>query len=140
MNDADLTEYIAYVLATAALGAWRPAGPVYAASETGIFYGAIGASPDRAIGVTVYATDDDLVTGKASRWVQLHFRGSPNAPRSADDMAGAAFDALHGRHHAGAVSRFIRTSSAPLGADANGRQERSDNYQIILTPTPLEAS
>jgi len=140
VDDADLTEHICQVLAQLGLGVWRPDGPAYTAAETGIYYGDLATSPDRGIGVSVYATDDDPVTATAMRWVQFRIRGAQGVMRDADQMAGALFDALQDRRHAAPVSRFLRTSSARLGADENGRQERSDNYQIILSPKPLEAS
>lgn len=132
LDDVALTNAVCALLDSLGLGEWRPAGPVYTAAETGIFYGAIGATPDRAIGVSVYATDDDVVTGEATRWAQLRYRGPRNAPNGADTIAGAVFTAVHGTYHAGGIARLVRTSSAPLGADGNGRQERADNYQIIL--------
>ena len=138
MDDATLTEHVCQVLADAGLG-WVYSQGAYAAGQVGIFYGQAGPSPDRAVGVSVYATDDPL-GGPARRWVQVYVRGAKNVRRDADVMAGQVFGVLHRWHHAGPVSRYIRVSSAPLGADDSGRQERADNYQIILSPTPLEAS
>lgn len=138
MDDAALTEHVCQVLADAGLG-WVYSQGAYTADQVGIFYGQAGPSPDRAVGVSVYATDDPR-GGPARRWVQVYVRGAPHVRRGADAMAGDVFAVLHDRHHTGLVSRYIRVSSAPLGADDNGRQERADNYQIILSPTPLEAS
>lgn len=136
IDDAALTEHVCQALADAGLGwKYQPTTP-YGSGDVGIFYGDIADSPDQAVGVRVYSTVDDIRTGLAIRFVQLHFRGAKGVRRGADAMAGKAFGALHGRHHAGVVSRYVRTSSAQLGADANGRQERADNYQIILTPAP----
>lgn len=135
IDDATLTEHVCQALAGAGPG-WKYQTTGYGANDVGIFYGDLGASPDAAVGVEVYATDDDPVTGTAARYVQLHFRGRRGVRRDADAMAGQAFAALHGLHHTGPVSRYVRTSSTQLGVDANGRQERADNYQIILTPAP----
>lgn len=136
MDDRALTLVIAGWLHTADVGVWRPDGPPYTASEVGIFYGPIGATPDRALGVTVYGTDDDVALGTAIRWVQVRARGARGRPDGADVLAGDVFHVLHGVHARDGISRARRISSAQLGPDDNGRQERTDNYEITLTPAP----
>jgi len=136
MDDAALTVTLCTWLATADVGVWRPAGPSYTTAEVGVFYGALGATPDRAVGVSVYGTDDDVALGTATRWVQVRYRGAPGTPDGADTLATAGFRALHGVHHRDGVARARRVSSAHLGADDNGRQERTDNYEITLSPAP----
>jgi hypothetical protein len=111
---------------------WRPAGPAYTTTETGIFYGPIGAAPDKAIGVTCYTQTDDIVTDRKDRYVQIRCRGAKNLPNGADLIADAVFAALHGVYHTSGFARITRTSTAPLGADTNARQERTDNYRIII--------
>ena len=120
------------ILHDALVGKWQPAGPAYTAAEVGIFYGPVGATPNRAIGVTIYTQTDDVETGRADRYAQLRFRGNPGAPNGADILADEAFVALQGVYHTSGIARITRTSTAPLGADGNGRQERTDNYQLIL--------
>jgi len=139
MDDATLTRLIASWLAAAGVGAWRPGGPSYTTSEVGIYYGPIAAAPDRGVGVAVYSADDPVSTGITVRYVQVRYRGAPGVPAGADVLASAGFAALHGVHHRDGVARARRISSARLGADDNGRQERTDNFEIILN-TPLEAS
>ncbi|KMM44860.1 hypothetical protein CWIS_13580 [Cellulomonas sp. A375-1] len=139
MDDATLTRLIAAWLAAAGVGAWRPTGPTYTTGEVGIFYGPIAEIPDRAIGVTVYSSTDPVSTGTTVRYVQVRYRGAPGAPAGADTLASAGFAALHGVHRRGGVARARRISSARLGADDTGRQERTDNYEFILNPPPLEA-
>lgn len=133
MNTSALITTIAELLATAGVGAWRPAGPAYTATETAITYRALPAAPDRAIAVAAYDNVDDPVTGTAVRFVQLRVRGRAERIADADDLADFAFGVLHDRHQpAPGIARILRTSTVPLGADGNARQERSDNYQIIL--------
>lgn len=133
MNSEQLVNAIATVLAGAHDDwAWQPNGPAYTASQVGIFYGAIGPAPDRAIGITPYMGLDDHVTTLAIRRVQLKFRGAPRNPSSADALADAAFETLQGLARVAGLNLVTRESFAPLGADSNDRQERTDNYQIIL--------
>lgn len=139
MDDATLTRLVATWLATAGVGVWRPAGPTYTAGEVGMFYGPIADSPDRAVGVAVYSSADPVSTGITVRFVQVRYRGAPGVPSGADVLASAGFAAIHGVHHRDGVARARRISSARLGADDNGRQERTDNYEFILNTPPLEA-
>lgn len=132
MDDDVLTRVICERLAGAGVGVWRPAGPAYTAAETGIFYGALGATPDRALAVAVYLPVDDVETGIALRYLQVRSRGPRNLPDGADVLAGAVFRALHGTYPRGGIARITRTSAARLGADGNSRQERTDNYLVIL--------
>jgi len=132
MDTTEVTYAVAQILAEADVGQWRPTGPGYAPAEVGIYYGPIHASPDRAIGVTVYTQTDDVVTGLQDRYVQVRCRGAKGQPNGADLIADAAFEALHGVYHHLGFARVTRTSTAPLGADENGRQERTDNYRVII--------
>ncbi len=136
MDDRALTVTVCEWLAAANVGVWRPDGPTYTGSETGIFYGPLEPAPDRAIGVTVYGTDDDVAVGTSTRWVQVRVRGARGRPEGADELAGVIFTALHRVHARAGVSRARRISSAHLGPDDNGRQERTDNYEITLSPAP----
>lgn len=131
MSDAALTKVLARHLHAAGIGEYRDDGTPFTDGTVGIFYGALGDTPDRAIGIRVYATGDDTV-GTATRRAQVRYRGSPRAPDGADDLAGLVFNALHGSTQVVGVSYVARVSSAPLGADQNGRQERTDNYTITL--------
>ena len=131
MDTTTLVTTVNELLAAASVGTWRPGGG-YTAGEIGLFYGPIGATPDRAIGVTCYTQTDDIETGRTDRYVQVRFRGHRGAPNGADQLADAAFIALHGVYRTSGIARITRTSTAPLGADTNGRQERTDNYQLII--------
>jgi hypothetical protein len=101
-------------------------------SEVGVFYGRLKPSPDRAVGVRIYGTTDVAHEFVGWRRAQLRFRGDPDRPDGADELAVAAFARLQGLSRLGGISGVHRESMAPLGADQNGREERSDNYIIIL--------
>lgn len=132
MDDITLTKAICQILATANAWAWQPTGPAYTSGQVGIFYGAIGAAPDRAVGVTLYGDTDELETGLAVRRVQIRHRGAKGAPDGADTLAAATFSALQGLSRTAGISLANRVLVARLGADGNARQERADSYQIIL--------
>lgn len=132
MDDATLTTTICELLgALEGDWAWKEDSP-YTSSEIGVFYGQIGDTPDRAVGVRVYATTDIPLEHLSWRRVQLRHRGARDRPDGADELASATFAALQGLSRVGGISGANRMSMAPLGADQNGREERTDNYIIIL--------
>lgn len=132
MDDVTLTQTVCALLADANGWAWRPSGPAYTQAEIGLFYGALGSTPDRAVGVTLYGDADDLETGLAVRRVQIRHRGPVGASQGADELAAATFSALQGLARTAGISLVNRVLVARLGADANARQERADSYQIIV--------
>lgn len=132
MDDVAVTKALCQVLAARTGWAWRPDGPAYTSAEVGVVYGALPASPDRAVAVTVYWADDELQTGLAVRRAQLRFRGGRGRPDGADELAGVAFTTLHGLARVAGLSLVTRVLVAHLGADDNARQERADSYQIVL--------
>ncbi len=128
MDDDELTKLICRILAM--LPGW--AGPdrsAHAGATVAVFYGAIGAEPDQAVGVRVYGMVED---DREIRRVQLRFRGPKNAPDGADRLADIVRPILTGISREYGISGIRRLSLAPLGADNNGREERADNYYIIL--------
>ncbi|WP_419704988.1 phage tail terminator protein [Promicromonospora sp. NFX87] len=133
MRDSDLVKQVATILAAGTGWAWRPTGPAYTATETGVYYGQVSTAPDaphRACGITPYGPTDDLSDVPGLRRVQLWLRGDKGDPDSADDLADAAFDILHGLMRVGGIHLMKRVSSAQLGIDGNGRRLRADNYEI----------
>ncbi|MGX5772697.1 minor capsid protein [Microbacterium trichothecenolyticum] len=132
MDDAQLTRVICEILGGVPGWEWTddPDAADYAASVLGIRYGALQEGPDRSIAVRVYApiSDDDIL----ARRVQLRIRGRKRDIADADRIAGVAFTVLHRLSRVGGISDIRRISGGPLGADSKGREERSDNYQIIL--------
>lgn len=135
MNPADdeaLTDFICEYLARIPGWEYRPSGPRYTKSEVGIYYGAIDAEPDRAVGVRVYGVDDNDLQHTHERRAQIRFRGARGSGAGADRLARIAYDVLNGLSRVGGISGIRRFSMVPHGADDNGREERTDNYRIIL--------
>lgn len=131
---------LAQYLAAGQVGAWRPTG-TYSADEQAIVLKQLPAGPDTAVALSVYSVLDDIRLPDVQVRVQLRFRAA--GPRTAvDDFADDVFDLLHGRHMIPAGDLLIqqarRISSIPLGADENGRQERADNYELILMRPNLQ--
>lgn len=131
MDDTTLTRRICRILAR--LPGWDgPELAKHADADVAIFYGAIGDKPDRAVGVRVYA---DVVRGddaRAARRIQLRFRGARGAPDDADQMASIAHAVLDGTARTDGVNAARRDSFTQLAADQNRREQRSDNYLIII--------
>jgi hypothetical protein len=132
VDDVTLTKTICALLGRIDGWVWRETGPAYSASKVGVFYGAIGETPDRAVGVRLYGGTDDPIEFVSSRRVQLRVRGAVGDVASADLLASQAFSALHGLSRVDGISGISRQSLTPLGADSNRRQERTENYLIIF--------
>ena len=129
---------VAWFLASEGVGIWNddPRIP-YTRDDVALTLKKLPPQPDNAIAVEVYDQEDDIVLPGSTIYVQLMFRAAAGGQRGdVDNIADAAFDALHGRHRFNAgsvrVARAYRISSAPLGADDNGREERSDNYALTV--------
>ena len=130
MTDRDLTIALCELLAEELGWSWSLTEP-YPAGAVGLFYGSIGDTPDRAVGVRVYGGSDPRVRAP-TRSVQLLLRGRPGEPDGADALADAAFSVLHKTLRCRGILAGQRSYFGPLGADANGREERADNYEIHL--------
>ena len=130
MTDRDLTIALCELLAEELGWSWSLTEP-YPAGAVGLFYGSIGETPDRAVGVRVYGGSAPRVRAP-TRSVQLLLRGRPGEPDGADALADAAFGVLHKTLRCRGILAGQRSYFGPLGADANGREERADNYEIYL--------
>ncbi len=131
MNDTELTIAVCELLGAVPGWTWSTTDP-YPADGVGIFYGPIPDSPDQAIGVRVYGGTDDSVVYSPRRRVQLRIRGRRGHVADTDTLAGLAFLILQGRSRTRGISHIARTTFGPLGADQNGREERTENYLITL--------
>lgn len=132
MDDADLTTKLCEIIGALDGFAWLtdPEGPAYPADAIGVFYGAIGDTPDAAVGVRVYNTIDDRHLHL--RRVQVRVRGGQHDSAGADRIAGLIFARFDSLSREGGISGIRRESIGRLGADQNGRDERTENYLIIL--------
>lgn len=126
---------LAEILAARGVGQWNPDPAVkYPTNVVGIFYGPIGTTPDRAIGITRYGgtgplTNDDH---RGRRLVQIRVRGKPGDTKSADDLADAVDAVLARMPPTQGLSSEWASGPLPLGADGNRRTELTLNY--LVTP------
>ena len=135
MTDEELTEVICTALAT--VDEWEY--PATKTSTVGIFYGPIANTPEQAVGVRVYGLADSRDSGVRGRRVQVRYRGPRGAPQGADRLAALGTPTLENLSRVGGISGVTHLSMAPMGADDNGRDERTDNYIITLDNHNLEA-
>jgi hypothetical protein len=134
LDDATLTKLICSTLGAIPGWDWGGEDPEheYAPDNVAVFYGALGATPDQAVGVRVYGATDNRIEHLSWRRVQVRHRGAAGRPDGADVLAGQSFETLQGLSHLGGISDISRQSMAPAGADTNRREERTENYLIIL--------
>ena len=132
MDDATLTKTICALLGELPGWAWRLTGPAYAGDDIAVFYGTIPPDPDRAVGVRVYGQVGSPSDFLIQRRVQLRSRGARGFADDADAVAGIAFARIGDLVREAGILTVHRESFTPLGADANGREQRSDNYIVIL--------
>lgn len=128
MDDETLTVAVCAHLGGIDGWAWSDS-TAYPSDQVGVYYGSIPDAPDLAVGVRLYgATDDDLST----RRVQLRLRGARQDRAGADRLGAAALERMHSTPHPPGIAYIRRQSMAPYGADTNQREERTENYLIIL--------
>lgn len=135
MRDDEIVTALIETLAARTGWFWDPSGP-YPPSGPALFYGAIGTEPDEAVGVTIYAADDGVISdgagyGYAVRSVQIRFRGAPYDPAGADRLASTAFGAVQQLSRVAGLNHVERFQVARLGVDSNARTERADSYFVI---------
>lgn len=110
---------------------------VFTQTDTAVVLKTLPPSPDRVIALNTYSPVDDLVLPHGSIMVQFRFRGRRGDVNDVDDLGDAVFDLLHGARYLDlipgqpAISRAARKSSLQIGADGNGRMERTDNYELF---------
>lgn len=136
VTDKEMLVVLLARLAAQGVGVWRPTGPVYAQSETGLYYGSIGSQTVRGVALARYGRADfvpgDFYAVKTRR-VQVRLRGLPNNPGDADDLAEAVDDVLQGMSRHAGINYVVRLNGPnPLGTDGNGRSEHSLNYSVTL--------
>lgn len=127
MDDETLTDRVCDFLALVPTFDYRTDPPPGGVT---VCYGAIDAEPDRAVGVRIYGATDQMHLHW--RRAQVRIRGNRRDKQDADKIAAVVFAALHGLSRWGGISGIRRESMSPLGADENGREERTDNYIITL--------
>lgn len=133
MDDETLTKRVLALLGILPGWLWDETADAYPKNVTGLYYGRIPDGdhvPDKAIAAKVYGApaDGDLKI----RRMQLRLRGARLQLNGADRLADLVFVVLDGLSRVGGINDIRRISMTSLGVDTNGRDERTENYQIRL--------
>lgn len=128
----DLVDGLARLLDTEHVATYRPTG-IYTSTETAITDTAMPDRPDRAVVLTAYDTADDPRLTDCTVFVQVRTRAGTD-PRDVAALDEDVFRVLHGlrdrRYGTARLALMKRENSAPMGADATGRYERTSNYTV----------
>ncbi len=131
-DDGELTLLLCRSLAEATGWQWHESGPNYGAAGVTLVAGDLDDTSDQMVGVTVYGGTDLDSQFLHWRMAQFRFRGARGDLVGAASLASRAFAARHTLSRLGGISSVSRRSFARLGADDNGREERTDNYTVTL--------
>lgn len=131
---ADLLGGLAQLLDDHDVGTWKASGKYAPADRRPIVISAVPSGPDEVIVLTSYDVDNDATQNDDVIGVQVRTRGTRD-PRVVDLLDDDVFDVLQGLDVTDLstgvrVALVERRSSAPIGADENGRHERSSNYYV----------
>lgn len=137
--ESDLLAGVAQLLDTDNVAVWNPTG-AYADNEIGIVIGPPSQSPPSLVALATYNNSDDPAASDSTVFLQVRTRAPDDDPRKANALAGGVFNSLQGLRATVNGIRIVygkRNSSYPLGIDGNGRQERTDNYELMVhRPSP----
>lgn len=131
----DILAGLGAMLGSAGVATYRADGTPYLATETAVTFKDLPSSPDRVVCLSPFgASMDQPVITYGQQRIQLMMRGTTN-PTDVDDLADAAFAALHGAANLtfGSVHvvQILRENTIPLGMDEQSRRWlRSDNYVL----------
>jgi hypothetical protein len=130
VNDREIKTRLCEILGTIDGFEWDETKDAYAPDSVGVWFGGIGDSPDRGVGVRLYGGRDvaDLTERRAQVWV----RGDRGERGSADDIADAVFARFTKLSREGGILSIRRESMSDQGSDNNDREQRAENYLITL--------
>lgn len=135
----DFLAGVAQLLDADNVAVWKPSG-AYAANEIGIIIGPPSQSPPSQVALAVYNSVDDPALPDSTVMLQVRVRAPDDDPRKAEDLSDGVFNSLQGLRATVNGIRLVygkRSSTFPLGIDGNGRQERTDNYDLMVhRPSP----
>ena len=136
---SDLLAGVAQLLDADGVATWNPSG-AYNNSEIGIVIGAPSQDPPSLVALATYNNTDDPAASDSTVFLQVRTRAPDDDPRKANALSGGVFNSLQGLRKTVNGIRIVygkRNSSYPLGIDDNGRQERTDNYELMVhRPSP----
>lgn len=121
---------------TAGLGYWNPNSAYPPAPERTPIYGKRfpPKAPDTAIAINCYSIEMNPDPGQPVERIRVQVRS--RAKGNADDVGDPILTLLHGKHHeqwgALIVQRCRHLSTAQLGVDSQGLDERTDNYELEI--------
>lgn len=133
MDDATLTKAICAALGTVPGWNWtEDPDTEYPTDEVGIYYGAIAETPDRAIGIRLYSVPSDDENTARTRRIQARIRGARRDRDDADQIASVLRTVLPRMRPPAGVALISYYSTGDLGPDNNQREQRTENFTIIL--------
>jgi len=137
--ESDLLTGVAQLLNADGVAVWNPFG-AYASSDIGIVIGVPSQDPPSLVALATYNNIDDPAGSDSTVFLQVRTRAPDDDPRKANAISGGVFNSLQGLRATVNGIRIVygrRNSSYPLGIDGNGRQERTDNYELMVhRPSP----
>lgn len=137
MDDPDLLDALALLLADRGLGTYDAAG-----GAGDIFTEDMGDQPDEAVGLWLYDASEAPDARNADDVARLQVRTRAAQPHASRRRARAIYDALHGLAGAPLADGSWLTLAAadsvpyPLGRDEAGRFEHVTNYTLDIAVEP----
>jgi hypothetical protein len=132
---------LAQHLADTGFWTYRPTDPYQSGDVRPVFTGPMPSDFDEAVELNVYDSTADPALSDIDVLAQLWHRGRRNDRDSVVAAADRAFELLHGCggfELAGIpIVMVTQKSCLPVGVDANGRSQMSQNFRIrAIRPTP----
>ena len=123
---------LAEMLNASGVGVYRGPTGTYASTERGIYFSTMPADAVQGISITRYLDVPDILAINHVR-VQVFTRAGTN-PLDGEAITDLVRDTLHDKNHVVLngvhFNRMVQESFAPLGPDANGRFEYSQNFTL----------
>lgn len=129
-----LLDGIATWLAANGFGTYDPTGAYPVDVDTPIDFKVMRDTPDRTIVLTAYRISAAPGFSLDRYRLQVRTRGVRDDGLDVDELAGPIAGFLHGATYLAfgglVVDQILHYSSIPMGVDASGRHERSDNFDL----------
>lgn len=129
-----LLDGIATLLNTNGFGTYSASGEYADNADTPITFKVMRDAPDRTITLTAYRISAQPGFSLDRYRLQVRTRGARDDALDVDELAGPIAGFLHGATYLAfggcTVDQILHYSSIPMGVDAAGRHERSDNFDL----------